>query len=213
MMRHNPSIFLLLAVMGLALSACSGSSNIKSEWSCPIDQPEGCFGIPVADDMAMAALAAESEADAPAPKAELRVTRSRPAASWSPSGDRGEAGSGSYPAKPQEEDPVTEPESDPAPGSMLETEDGPVEDGPVENGRDGDGQNGDGLDETETATAAIIVDDFRARQTTVSHPLFGLRIPERLAEVWLGPFEDEEGNYHPATRMVIIVRPAGWRLP
>jgi len=37
------------------------------------------------------------------------------------------------------------------------------------------------------------------------------RVPEELAEIRIGPFEDEAGNYHPAGTMFIVLRPGRWK--
>jgi type IV conjugative transfer system lipoprotein TraV len=38
------------------------------------------------------------------------------------------------------------------------------------------------------------------------------RLPDRVAEIWIGPFEDASGNYHPASTLLIIVEPSRWRM-
>ena len=53
---------------------------------------------------------------------------------------------------------------------------------------------------------------FVSSSSTVSGP-GAVRVPETLAEIWIGPFEDAAGNWHPVGRMFIIVSPARWRRP
>ena len=193
MMKHIPSGLLPLLGLGLVLAACT-SSNIKSEWSCLIDQPEGCLDIPVADDMAMDDMAAAGGA----PRAVIEVRRTPASSRWISAGedDPASAPSPAEPSVANEDEPIDLTAALSTPEADVDAEDG-----------------NQGAEASSGAAHGAMHETASRRVLTASDPLFGLRIPERLAEVWLGPFEDEEGNYHPATRMVIIVRPAGWRLP
>ena len=60
----------LVIVGSTLLAACSKPTTI-SEWSCPSDQPDGCFTVAAGDDVAIAALKAEVTA----PKGKVTLQR------------------------------------------------------------------------------------------------------------------------------------------
>ncbi len=43
---------IILLTISLALSACAGG-NIETEWSCPADQPVGCYTVSDADKISL----------------------------------------------------------------------------------------------------------------------------------------------------------------
>ncbi len=53
-----------LVILILTLAACS-SSNITSEWSCPINQPEGCNSTADGDAIALGVLSGEGSSNLP----------------------------------------------------------------------------------------------------------------------------------------------------
>ena len=53
---NNLSKYLLTALLALfALSGCGGST-VTGEWSCPVDQPDGCFTVESGDRIALRAI-------------------------------------------------------------------------------------------------------------------------------------------------------------
>lgn len=198
MNKQQISIILILA--GALLGACS-QSNIKSEWSCPIDQPEGCLDITAADAIAMDELAHENGA-LQSPPATLRVQRT-------PVGALGDETD----TEPDKRTPSSRPDENPSSEQFVKGDmTGLATDAPH-------GTPVQGM----TALPTIKAEDNFGETHISAHidagagdpasMASGLRIAERLAEVWLGAFEDAAGNYHPAARMFIVVQPAKWRLP
>ena len=120
----SKALFLLL---GFAITGC-GSNNITAEWSCPIDQPDGCHSIENGDEIAIGKISGIEFTQVNLDKHSLAKDRS------------------------------------------------------------------------ETTSAGL--DTSRIER---------VRIPETLTSIWIGPFVDESGNYHPAGEIYIVLRPAEWR--
>lgn len=167
MTRH-----LALILIGTALlAACSRSTTI-SDWSCPTDQPDGCFTVAASDDVAIAAL--KAEATAVPGKVTLRTL---PAGSAGPAESAGPAGAIS--------DNTTVFTSASETKSTIESIQRNI---------------------SQPAPAKTPQPVSRPNDLASMH-----RVPDRVAKIWIGPFEDASGNYHPASILFIIVEPSRWR--
>ena len=175
MTRH-----LALFLIGTALlAACSRSTTI-SDWSCPTDQPDGCFTVAASDDVAIAAL--KAEATAVPGKVTLRTLPAGSAGSAEPAGSAGAISDNTTVFTSASEtkstiESIQRNISQPAPAKTPHTV-------------------------SSTASNPI----SRPNDLASMH-----RVPDRVAKIWIGPFEDASGNYHPASILFIIVEPSRWR--
>jgi len=252
--RFFTAVRLLILMLGLAgLAGCSSRTTV-SEWSCPTDQPEGCFSVAEGDARAIAALKGANSSAASGDPAigtkrtvVRRMTLPVPISSggaetqwfdaegWPLRPEAGQTGASSSGL------PTKNPSSGPSlatagageagrdtgrdigrdarqAGTGREPIDLTVFAGGSQVGADGTTYHAPSGESLRTPSSGDMTASgglasggtilTRAAPVTPAPAL--VRIPERLAEIWIGPFEDAEGNFHPAGRLFIVITPARW---
>ena len=244
---------LLILMLGLAgLAGCSSRTTV-SEWSCPTDQPEGCFSVAEGDARAIAALkgANSSAANDPATGTGRTVVRRMTlpvpissggaetqwfdAEGWPlrpEAGQTGMDGTGASSSGRLTKNPSSGPSLATASAGEAGRDTGrdtghdarhadrgqePIDltvfAGGSQVGTDGTtyhAPSGESLRTPSSGDMTASGGTILTRAAPVTPAPALVRIPERLAEIWIGPFEDAEGNFHPAGRLFIVITPARW---
>ena len=189
------------AVLALVLAGCAGS-HVGDDWQCPLAQGAVCSSVAAADP------AVPETAAAPAGRTPLYRAR-------------GGAAEGAIRTAPE-----TGCAAGCGPFAWLarlfngdDVADG-VADGAADSGEPERGAVPGGPPAAETVAAAPAasrdaVPDGLAQDDPAPHDPAGdgLRTPETVGRVWIGPFVDAGGVYREAAYVRIVIEPAGWRLP
>lgn len=211
-----PARFLPVMLLLASLWGCTSGTTI-SEWSCATDQPAGCFTVAEGDAMALEALKADGR------PARRGVTVSRHVIP--PDATDGSRRQGDLSGETCDETPG---ETGPSPVELAPADPSPAGSAPVDltalvGSVVTDTVSDDGHDAATPRNTNEGANELRdpgahdpgataspgASSGASSGPA-AVRVPERLAEVWIGPFEDASGNWHPASRLFIVITPAGW---
>lgn len=185
-MRHLTLSCMIMA--SFVMTACSSSTTI-SEWSCPSEQPDGCFDVANGDAIALDQLTVGA-GHKDARKNSGNVTVSRIAV------PQGSSISPSRPANSEDGIPVTRTVTPDIVASRQTTSTMPAVEAP------------------KAASAITDVSDIGVSPVDVvrlQKDPQSVRIPERLAMIRIGAFEDAAGNWHPASHLFIVIAPARWQ--
>ena len=171
----------MLMLLG-GLAGC-GNNTVTGEWSCPSNQPAGCYSVEDGDNIAL--LAIDNRHNGPPvwlvgglPEDNDLAGNAAPVSDPTPASNPALAGDPAPASDPT-------PAGDPAPAS----------------------------DPAPAGDPTLVTDLTPALSMSVRSAIQQQRIPEELAEVWIGPFVDDADNYHPPGVIFIQVRPPRWKKP
>lgn len=188
-----------IILASFVIAACSSPTTV-SEWSCPTDQPDGCFDVATGDAIALDRLKAGNIQTPTSTSTVSRMTLPKPISITS------------------ESDTYFDGD-----GWPIKVDDGKTtrgrQDGPFSGNREDQSMRASDIaaafEQAEPPDTNAVTEPVREMIERISthwkHGITSVRVPEQLAEIWIGAFEDAQGNYHPASRLFIVVRPAIWR--